>query len=407
MAETGEAGQAITCRAENGFAEWMSHIGGSVVISTYQAGKVAIVGWNGTQIGITMRHFRRPMGMAVTGGPSRVTRSEILGAQPHAHAPRQLALATQYELLHFSDAELLAHDYIQPGRYDALLVPRVSYLTGNLNLHDMAFDADGALLIVNTRFSCLCKVTPQFSFVPIWHPPFVSLLEPTDRCHLNGLAMRDGKPAYATALGKSDTPRGWHTDRITRGILMRVPDGEILHAGLSMPHSPRLHAGRLWLLNSAQGELCVIDETTGRHEVVAALPGFLRGLSFVEGYDGKTYAIIGMSRVREKYLFEGLPVQKRFSKLVCGAAVVEVGSGRHVGNFEFTGGAEELYDVQFLHGVVRPSILNREKDVVVEVITSPEFSYWLRDDAPAKPASTPSLGAKHDGPEGSAPLTME
>ena len=370
MAETGEAGKEITCQADAGFAEWISRIGGSVVISTYQAGKVAIVGWNGSQVGITMRHFRRPMGMAVTAGP-----------------PRQLALATQFELIHFADADLLAADYLNPGRYDALLLPRVSYLTGNLNLHDMAFDADGSLIIVNTRFSCLCKVTPQFSFVPVWQPPFITVLEPVDRCHLNGLAMAAGKPKYVTALGQSDTARGWHADRITRGILIDVPTGDVLKADLSMPHSPRLHAGRLWLLNSAQGELCVINEKTGTHDVVLALPGFLRGLSFVDGPEGKTYALIGLSRVREKYLFEGLPVQKRFPRLICGAAVVDVTAGRLVGIFEFSGGAEELYDVQFLHGVVRASILNREKEAVVEAITSPEFSYWLRDDA-AQPKQT-------------------
>jgi hypothetical protein len=38
-----------------------------------------------------------------------------------------------------------------------------------------------------------------------------------------------------------------------------VTSGAIVASGLSMPHSPRLYDGKLWLLNSGIGELGVVD----------------------------------------------------------------------------------------------------------------------------------------------------
>jgi Domain of unknown function (DUF4915) len=60
--------------------------------------------------------------------------------------------------------------------------------------------ADGVRWVVNAGFSCLCTLDRSASFAPPWRPPFVTALEPTDRCHLNGLAMEGGRPRYVTAL---------------------------------------------------------------------------------------------------------------------------------------------------------------------------------------------------------------
>ena len=95
------------------------------------------------------------------------------------------------------------------------------------------------LWLVSTRFSCLCTLHPDYSFVPRWRPPFITALTAEDRCHLNGLAIVDGRPKYATALGETDTAGGWRPDKAHGGCLMDVPSGEILARGLSMPHSPR------------------------------------------------------------------------------------------------------------------------------------------------------------------------
>src|SRR5947207_9982868 len=145
-----------------------------------------------------------------------------------------------------------------------------------------------------TRFSCLCTLDPDYSFVPRWQPPFISALAAEDRCHLNGLAMVDGRPRYVTALGESDTARGWRANKPRGGCLIDVDSGAVLSRGLSMPHSPRWHDGRLWVLESGTGQLLLIDGATGRRQRIAEVPGFGRGLAMAG-----PYAFIGLSKIRK------------------------------------------------------------------------------------------------------------
>ena len=109
-------------------------------------------------------------------------------------------------------------------------------------------------------FSCLCKVDDHYSFTPYWTPPFVSQLAHEDRCHLNGMAMEDGLPRYATAFNKGDKRQSWRENVTTTGILMDVHSNETICEGLPMPHSPRLYDGKLYLLLSATGELVTISK---------------------------------------------------------------------------------------------------------------------------------------------------
>ncbi len=357
--------KTVKCQIDAGFGRWVATCGGSIAITTYQAGKVAIVGWTGSQVHVTMRAFARPMGLAVHGN--------------------MLALATAQELVLLSNAPMLAQDYLEKNRYDALFLPRVTYHTGELNLHDLAFGKDG-LWAVNTRFCCLCRLSEQFSFVPQWQPNFITLLAPEDRCHLNGLALVDGSPGFVTALGKTDTPRGWVERKADGGVLIHVPSQEIIRDGLCMPHSPRWRDGKLWMLNSGAGELWIIDPKNGKHEVVAQLPGYLRGLDFVGDH-----ALIGMSKVRSKHVFAGLPVQQRCPQLLCGAAVIDLRSGKCEGMIEFTDAAEELYDVVFLPGIHKPAILNGEADDARQALTSPDFAYWIRPEPETTAIVSPAL----------------
>jgi uncharacterized protein (TIGR03032 family) len=344
----------VACSATPDFLGWLARAGGSVAVSTYQAGQVAMIGWDGRQAPLLMRQFEKPMGLALSGD--------------------RLVLATRHDVMLFANAPLLASDFLeeQPGRYDALYLPRASYHTGNLNTHDMAVLGD-EIWLTATRFSCLAKLSYDFSFVPVWKPTFVSDLVPEDRCHLNGFAVRDGRPRYVTALGTSNAAGAWREHKATGGVLIDIETDRIVLEGLAMPHSPRWHEGRLWLLNSGAGEVLVVDPQTGRSEVVCSLPGYLRGLCF-----HGPYALVGLSKIRERHIFGGLPVQKRCEKLLCGIAVVDLRDGRVAGFFEFTDGCEELYDVQFLPGVLRPMILNLERPETRLAISNPESSFWLR-----------------------------
>ena len=356
----------LDCHITEGFHGWMAHAGGVLAITTYQAGKVVMVGWDGRQVTVLPRDFDKPMGLTSEG-------------------PR-LALATLNDITVFANASEMAPEFLeeQPGRYDCLYLPRVTYHTAELDVHDIAYGA-GDLWFVATKFSCLATVSADYNLVPRWHPPFISGIAPDDRCHLNGMAMADGRPRYVTALGRSDTPRGWRESRLTGGLILDVASGEPLATGLCMPHSPRLHCGRLWVLNSGAGELLRVDPATGQREVVCVLPGYLRGLSFVD-----RYALVGMGTIREEHHLARLPISSRFPRLHCGAAVVNLLSGRMLGLFEFISGCTELYDVLFLPGPRRPMILNLTNQAKRQAITAPEFGFWLymappQGDSSAKP----------------------
>ena len=325
-----------------------------------------MLGWDGTQITLLLRQFQKPMGIAVQG--------------------QQLAIATQHEVWLFANAPNLAPTYLedQPGRYDALYLPRALHFTGDLNIHDIAYGNDG-LWAVNTRFSCLASLSADFSFIPRWRPPFISDDVPEDRCHLNGLAMVDGQPRYVTAFGATDTVGGWRDHKHAGGILIDVEQHEVILRGLCMPHSPCWYGDRLWLLNSGAGELWQVDPQSGKHQVVCTLPGFLRGLCCVGNW-----AIVGLSQIRERRIFGELPVQQRFPQLICGIAIVNLTTGELAGTLEFTHGCQEISAVQFLPQITRPTILNAEKTAMRQAFTTPEFSYWLR---PSAELASPSAGA--------------
>ncbi|HBO44490.1 MAG TPA: TIGR03032 family protein [Planctomycetaceae bacterium] len=358
---------AIACNASEAFGDWLARSGGSLVLTTYQAGKVALLGWDGRRVTLLMREFDKPLGLAVDGD--------------------RMVLATRHDVCFFANAPLLAADYLeqQPGRYDALYLPRVSYHTGDLHTHDVAFGRDG-LVLVNTRFSCLAKLSDRHNFQPIWRPRFVTDLVPEDRCHLNGLAMVDGRPKYVTALGRTDAPGAWREGKATGGVVIDVETDEVVAEGLAMPHSPRWRDGRLWVLNSGAGELISIDPTDGRSEVVCRLSGYLRGLALAG-----PFALVGMCKIREKHLFGGLPIQQRCSTLLCGVAVVDLRRGAEVARFEFTSGCEELYDVQFLPGIRRPTILNLEKPAARQAMTNAESSFWLRPSNEIRDEAAPAV----------------
>ncbi len=352
----GPAG-SLSCDVVGDFPQWLAHAKGSVAITTYQAGKVVMVGWDGRQVNVLPRDFDRPMGLAVDG--------------------RRMALATRHQVLMLENSPELAPDFpgFPRGRYDALFLPRLAYFTGELNVHDIALGDDGPVL-VNTTFSCLAAPDASSSFRPIWRPPFISALVPEDRCHLNGLAMDDGRPKYVTALGTTDTEGAWRATKLDGGVVLDVTTNEVVLTTLCMPHSPRLRAGALWLLNSGKGELLKSDPPGSTPEVVSALPGYLRGLDFAGDF-----ALVGLSQVRARHMFAGLPVQTRHPRLHCGVAIVDLRSGTSVGMLEFTEGCTELYDVRFLPGLARPMIVGPEKEATRQAIVAPESSCWIKTEA--------------------------
>jgi uncharacterized protein (TIGR03032 family) len=244
----------------------------------------------------------------------------------------------------------LARQIPPHGRFDRCYLPRTTVVTGGMHGHEMAYgsrhgERDGVenLWVVNTLFSCLVGLDPRYNFVPRWKPPFVSGLVAEDRCHLNGLAMRDGSPAYVTVMARTDRPGGWREERNDSGAILHVPSGETVTTGLSMPHSPRLHRGELFVLNSGFGRLEHVDPGSGARTTVALMPGYARGLAF-----HGNHAFIGLSRIRETNIFGGAPIAQHHAELKCGLGVVDMTTGNTVATLEFSTGIDEIFDVQVL-----------------------------------------------------------
>jgi uncharacterized protein (TIGR03032 family) len=247
-------------------------------------------------------------------------------------------------------------------------VPRSAHVTGDIGIHEMAWAGD-ELWMVSTRFSCLCTLDENYSFVPRWRPPFISALAAEDRCHLNGLSMRDRQPAFVTALGDTDIRDGWRKAKSHGGVIIDVASGEFVTRGLSMPHSPRWHEGRLWVLESGTGRVALVDSTTGRRENVIELPGFTRGWALVG-----PYAFVGLSKIRPTSAMDGVPIAERRNELKCGVAVVDLRRGSAIGLLEFQTAIEEIVDVQLLAGLRFPEIIGFQKEAVDHTFVVPPAS---------------------------------
>jgi uncharacterized protein (TIGR03032 family) len=219
---------------------------------------------------------------------------------------------------------------------------------------------------VSTRFSCLCTLHPDYSFVPRWQPPFITTLAAEDRCHLNGLALVGGHAKYVTTLGETDTAGGWRANKSQGGCVIEVSSGEVISRGLSMPHSPRWHDGRLWLLESGTGLLAFVDPTTGRRQNIAELPGFTRGLA-ISG----PYAFVGLSKIRPTSAMDGVPLAERREDLKCGVAAVDLHSGQVIAFLEFQTAVEEIFDVQLLPGLRFPEMIGFQQETIQHTFVVP------------------------------------
>lgn len=308
----------------------LAHINSSLLVSTYQAGKLVVVGLNSAGLSLAYRNFEKAMGLAVR--------------------PDRIAVGTRSQVWFLNSAPELAPKLEPENTYDACYLARKSHFTGEVQIHEMAWSGE-TLWFANTLFSCLATLDDRHSFVPRWRPRFISELAAEDRCHLNGLAMANGKPAYVTAMSETDRAQGWREHKATSGCLIDVASGETVVRGLSMPHSPRVEHGRVWLLDSGRGALVYVDLASGKTETVCLLEGYARGLAFAG-----PFAFVGLSRIRETSTFGGVPIAERRESLKCGVAVVELSSGQQVGLLEFHTGVEEIFDVKTIPSSLNPAV---------------------------------------------------
>ena len=352
--------------ASAGLATWLQGEGLSLAFSTYRANRLLLLGTGEDgQLKLHERLFDRPMGLFTAG--------------------ESLWIASRSQLWRLDN-------HLAPGHRheggDRLYVPAASFITGDVNAHELVLNHDKLPVFVNTAFSCLATVEPGCSFAPIWQPPFITALAGDDRCHLNGLALQDGRPTWATACGSSDGASAWRLQRSGGGVLIHIPSGELAATGLAMPHSPRWYNGQLWLLNSGSGELGCIDN--GQFRPVCALPGFARGLAFAGGY-----AVVGLSKLRSPQ-FSGLPLQERLNAEgtpggCCGLRVIDLASRSIVHSLDLAEPIDELFDVVVLPGVRQPRALGLQGEAIDCLVKLPDRPELVQV-RPMAPSGSPHKG---------------
>lgn len=335
-------------------AKW----GGTLAISTYQAGKLILLSsLDGRQIRQYAKHFPRPMGIARRGD--------------------QLAIANKLKVTVFTSAPGLAKTYPKrPGYYDGMYMPRAVYYSGYTDLHDIDWGEKG-LWGVNTLFSCLVTIDDEFSFKPRWQPAFISELVPEDRCHLNGLAMTEGRPGFVTALGQTNSKEGWREKILEGGLLMECQGQSVVLDQLPMPHSPRYdeETGKLYFLLSASGEVWEYDTTTKRHKCLSQIGKFIRGMEIHNGC-----LIIGLSKIRESGSFlKKLPIASKSN--YAGILILDKKDGEIIAEMNFLEGVDETFDIKFLPNCQK-SIIADPGSTVHEraIVAPPDLNFWKKID---------------------------
>jgi uncharacterized protein (TIGR03032 family) len=341
-----EPNKKVDISFSNGLAGFLAANDISFAFTSYQSGGLYLVG-HGSDNKLTLHETHYPKAMGVVGDQNRI----YLGS---------LTQVIRME-------NVLGPNQQANEKHDKVYVPRNYQTTGNIDIHELGIRTNGKVVFVNTKFSCLCEPSLTHSFKVIWKPDFISKLAPEDRCHLNGLAMVDGRPKYVSAVSRSDALDGWRDRRSDGGIIIDIESNEIVSEGLSMPHSPRWHDGKLWVLNSGSGELGYIDMKKKSFIPVAFCPGFLRGLGFHNGH-----AIVTLSQPRHGR-FEGLKLDDTLKEkdvdAWCGVQVINLATGNVAEWLRLDGPITELFDACILPGVKNPLTLGPNSQEIQDFIT--------------------------------------
>ncbi|MCF6442703.1 TIGR03032 family protein [Pseudoalteromonas luteoviolacea] len=347
------------------FPKILQALGVSLVVSSYQSHAVMLLRSCGTALNCSVKKFVRPMGVCVSEDrllvstvnrivnfkASSMSRKSVLSGE--VDNIDSLASKLRDEQRDTDAFKALRTEQISAIKQcDVLFTERSSLTTGTLNTHDIAWGDDG-LWVVNSSFSCLATLSSESGFTPRWKPHFISELKPQDRCHLNGMAMLDGQPRYVTTFNTQDYQDSWRTE--LNGTLMDVEKNEILISGLSMPHSPRCHDGKVYLCNSGEGEILCYDPKTCEKSVLCTLPGFTRGLTFYGDL-----MLVATSHVRSSTVVNDIPLTKAHTQkdTVCGIWIINKQNGEILSKLQFKGDVSQLYDLCIIPNSTFPEMIS-------------------------------------------------
>lgn len=376
----------------------------SLAFTSYQAGRLMLVRSDGDSLDVNFKSFPRPMGLATTeNGLTLGIFTEIINFQREdgllskikqplekiendVTAPRikpkeketaveiknggvgiegagSQSELTPEQLEKQQQARQMQKDYQEKlyepvdERVDSCFITRSAHYSGMINIHDIDWGNEG-LWAVNSSFSCLCTLEPDSSFVPRWKPHFISELVPEDRCHLNGMTLKDGKPAYVTTFSQFDEVGMWRKGDKFNGTLMDVKTNQILIDGLAMPHSPRWYQDRVYFCNSGYGLVCSYHPDTKQIDTIAEVPGFTRGMDFYG-----PLMFVGLSKVREADVARPAPLAKKYDETYSGIWLFNLddntalGHKKEVGHIKFTGNVDQIYDIAVIPNCSFPELI--------------------------------------------------
>ena len=345
--EPAAAPEETDISVSRGLASWLVENRTSIAFTSYQSGRLFLAGVmpDGT-VSINQQAFSRAMGICWDRDG--------------------LWLASKIQLWRLEN--ILPKGMLTKGCFDLTLMPRRTFITGNIDVHEVATDNEGRPVFVNTSYSCLATLDPVESFRPIWKPKFISSLEPEDRCHMNGLGMLNGRPKYVTAVSQTDVADGWHGRPLPKGVIIDVETDQILTDQLLMPHSPRVAPdGKIYAVDSGRGFLVEVDKKTGDLRDIAFCPGFLRGLALINGF-----ALVTVSKPRYG-TFDDMPLgdelAKRGAAPMCGLLVFDLATGRGVEWLKLEGEVQELFTVEVMPGVHCPMAVGPTAEEFPETVT--------------------------------------
>ena len=346
----------------------------SLAVTSYQAQRLMLVRCEGDNLQTHFKYFPRPMG--VYADEDRITlgtlnqvlefrRSDHLlenvksgGLDNVGAVPRKLLDKDKEAVESFQKEKQQQLNEVKAG--DSLYIPRAALTTGMINIHDIAW-GEGGLWVVNSTFSCLSTLSPDYSFVARWQPYFINELVPEDRCHLNGMALDGGRPRYVTTFSRGNVIDAWFNADKFDGTLMDVEHNEILVNDLIMPHSPRAHRGAVYVCNSGKGEVLCYHPESGRCETLLTLPGFTRGLYFLDDL-----MIVATSKIRKTQKEKKTPIHDFLGEenSRCGVWLFDLNTLTEVGHLCFEGDVEQIYDIAVVPGSVSPVLLTDEQALV-------------------------------------------
>jgi uncharacterized protein (TIGR03032 family) len=346
----------FSCTYSPHVPEILQRLNCTIAITTYQAGKLVLISAEDENTLVQLpRTFDKPMGIAEDKKRDKI------------------AIACKDEVIVLANSKDLAKFYPNsPGKYDALYMPRATYHTGSIDIHDLNFGEDDALYAVNTSFSCIVKIDDNYNFTPYWKPTFIDRIVSEDRCHLNGMAMQNGKPKYATAFNTGNSHQSWRENVTKTGVLIDVETNEIILENLGMPHSPRIFNGELYLLLSATGELIRVNTQDRSYEVVLKIDGFARGMDLY-----KDYLFVGLSKLRKNSsTFADLD----FAESANEAAIVilHLPTAAIAGKITYQSSLDEIYDVHILGEKIRPNVMNTLRPDYKTGLMIPDSTFWSK-----------------------------